>query len=70
MRSNVVNLVILIATVVVTTGAIFMLLTQSERKLQAKKLFLYKYPCIVLKVDNRGCETELEMRTRVAVAPR
>jgi hypothetical protein len=70
MRSNVVNLVILIATVVFTTGAIFMLLTQSERKLQARRLSVYKHPVIVLKVDDSGCRTEIEMRTRVAAALR
>ncbi len=70
MRLRAVNLIIVFATVFITTGALSMLLTQSERKLQARRLSLYKHPVIVLKVDNQGCQTEIEMRTRVAVAAR
>jgi hypothetical protein len=40
----------------------------NERKLQTRRVSQYKYPCIVLKVDNSGVQAEIEMRPHVAVA--
>ena len=46
-------------------------LTAAERtrQLRNERLVYYQHPCVVIKVDNRGCEAELEMRTEVAVSP-
>ena len=43
-----------------------MLLTLNNRQVTSR-VASYSYPCIVLKVDNYGCQAEIEMRTRVVV---
>ena len=30
----------------------------------------YRYPCIVVDVDNQGCQTRIEMLTHVALLPK
>ena len=59
---------IMIAALFVTLVVMFVVFSANERQLQLKRVSQNKYPCIVLKVDNRGCQSEIEMRTHVAVA--
>lgn len=59
---------IVIAALMVTLVVMFVVFSAHERQLQIKRVSQSKYPCIVLKVDNSGCQTEIEMRTHVAVA--
>ena len=61
---------IVIAALFITVVALFLVFSANERQLQIKRVSQNKYPCIVLKVDNRGCQTEIEMRTHVAVTAR
>ena len=44
-----------------------MLLTLNKRQVRNRRVASYSYPCIVLKVDNYGCQAEIEMRTRPVV---
>jgi hypothetical protein len=46
---------------------IIMAVTANEKQLSTKRLASYKHPIIVLEVDNNGCQSKIEMRTRVAV---
>ncbi|MCG6944000.1 MAG: hypothetical protein LJE87_01515 [Deltaproteobacteria bacterium] len=59
---------IVIAALFATVVAVFVVFSANERQLQIKRVSQNKYPCIVLKVDNKGCQTEIKMRTHVAVA--
>lgn len=59
---------IVIAALFVMLVVMFVAFSANERQLQIKRVTQNKYPCIVLKVDNSGCQTEIEMRTHVAVA--
>ena len=59
---------IVIAVLLITVVVLFVVFSTNERQLQSKRVSQNKYPCIVLKVDNSGCQTEIEMRTHVAVA--
>ena len=59
---------IVIAALFITVVVLFVVFSTNERQLQSKRVSQNKYPCIVLKVDNSGCQTEIEMRTHVAVA--
>ena len=68
MRIKVIKPCIMIAALFVTVIVMFVVFCANERQLQTKRVSLYKYPCIVLKVDNSGCQTEIEMRPHVAVA--
>jgi len=68
MRIKVIKAWIVIAALFATVVVVFMVFSANERQLQIKRVSQYKYPCIVLKVDNSGCQTEIEMRTHVAVA--
>ena len=70
MKSKLSMLATIIAVLSIIAGAIFSAHTMSDKQLQNKRLVYYKHPCIVLKVDNLGCQAEIEMRTRVAVVPR
>ena len=67
MRIKVIEAWIVIAALFVTVVVIFVVFSANERQLQKKRVSHIKYPCIVLKVDNSGCQTEIEMRTHVAV---
>ena len=67
MRVKVIKAWMVIAALFVTVVVLFVLFSTNERQLQIKRVSQNKYPCIVLKVDNRGCQTEIEMRTHVAV---
>jgi hypothetical protein len=58
------NLCILVSTIVVLASIILM--ATSGTQIQSRKPLSYKHPCIVLKVDNQGCQTEIEMRSRPA----
>lgn len=68
MRIKVIKVWIAIAALFATVVVMFVVFSANERQLQIKRVSRYKYPCIVLKVDNSGCQTEIEMRTHVAVA--
>ena len=68
MKIRVTKAWIAIAALFVTLVVMFVVLNANERQLQIKRVSQSKYPCIVLKVDNSGCQTEIEMRTHVAVA--
>ena len=68
MKIRVIKAWIVIAALLVSLVVIFVAFSANERQLQIKRVSQNKYPCIVLKVDNRGCQTEIEMRTHVAVA--
>ena len=68
MKIKVIKPWIVIAALFVTVVAMFVVFSASERQLQIKRVSQNKYPCIVLKVDNNGCQAEIEMRTHVTVA--
>ncbi|MEE9121163.1 MAG: hypothetical protein V3U56_07730 [Syntrophobacteria bacterium] len=68
MRIKAIKAFFVIATLFVTAVVMFVVFSANERQLQTKRVSLYKYPCIVLKVDNSGVQAEIEMRTHVAVA--
>ena len=68
MRIKVMKTWIVIAALFATVVVVFSVFSANERQLQIKRVSRHKYPCIVLKVDNSGCQTEIEMRTHVAVA--
>jgi outer membrane lipopolysaccharide assembly protein LptE/RlpB len=58
------NLFVVITTLVVLASIVFTAL--SGMHIRSTKSAPYKHPCIVLKVDNQGCQTQIEMRTRLA----
>ena len=60
----------IIAVLSIIAGVIFTARAMSTKQLLNARLVYYKHPCIVLKVDNLGCQAEIEMRTRVVVVPR
>ena len=66
-RVKVVNLFIVISMLSVMAAIIIMAVTANKKQLRSKRLASYKHPCIVLEVDNAGCQSKIEMRTRVAV---
>ena len=68
MKIRVIKAWIVIAALLVSLVVIFVAFSANERQVQIKRVSQNKYPCIVLKVDNRGCQTEIEMRTHIAVA--
>jgi hypothetical protein len=68
MRIKVIKTWIVIAALFTTVVVAFVVFSASERQLHIKRVSQNKYPCIVLKVDNSGCQTEIKMRTHVAVA--
>ena len=66
-REKAVNLFIVISMLSVMAAIIIMALTANEKQLSTNRLASYKHPIIVLKVDNTGCQSKIEIRTRVAV---
>jgi hypothetical protein len=58
------NLFVVITTLVVLASIVFTAL--SGKHTRSTGSAPYKHPCIVLKVDNQGCQTAIEMRTRMA----
>ena len=58
------NLFVVITTLVVLASIVFTALSGTH--IRSTESASYKHPCIVLKVDNQGCQTEVEMRTRMA----
>jgi hypothetical protein len=58
------NLFVVIITLVVLASIVFTALSGTH--IRSTESTPYKHPCIVLKVDNQGCQTEIEMRTRMA----
>jgi hypothetical protein len=58
------NLFVVITTLVVLASIVFTALSGTH--IRSTEPAPYKHPCIVLKVDNQGCQTEIEMRTRIA----
>ena len=68
MKIRVIKAWIVIAALLVSLVVIFVAFSANERQVQIKRVSQNKYPCIVLKVDNSGCQTEIQMRPHVAVA--
>jgi hypothetical protein len=68
MKIKVIKAGIGIAALFLTVVVMFVVFSANERQLQIKRVSQKKYPCIVLKVDNRGCQAGIEMRTHVVVA--
>ncbi len=66
-RCKVVNLFIVISMLSVMAAIIIMAVTANKKQLSTRRLASYKHPCIVLEVDNGGCQSKIEMRTRLAV---
>lgn len=58
------NLFVVITTIVVLASIVFTALSGAH--IRSTGPAQYKHPCIVLRVDNQGCQTEMEMRTRMA----
>ena len=58
------------APISLIAGLVFMGSTLSTKQLVNTKIVPYKHPCIVLKVDNSGCQADIEMRTYVVKALR
>jgi hypothetical protein len=67
MKIKVIKAWIVIAALFVTVVVMFVLFSAHERQLQIRRVSKNEYPCIVLKVDNSGCQTQIEMRPHVAV---
>ena len=58
------NLFVVITTLVVLASIVLTALSGAH--IRSTGPARYKHPCIILKVDNQGCQTEMEMRTRMA----
>jgi hypothetical protein len=67
MKIKVIKAWIVIAALFVTVVVMFVVFSAHERQLQIRRVSQNEYPCIVLKVDNSGCQTQIEMRPHVAV---
>ena len=57
------NLFVVITTLVVLASIVLTALSGAH--IRSTGPARYKHPCIVLKVDNQGCQTEMEIRTRM-----
>ena len=67
MRVRLVNVFIVISMLSVTAVAIITAVAVNGKQLYSRKPASYKHPCIVFEVDNQGCQSKIEMRTRIAV---
>ena len=74
MQSKFRKLVTLVIVLSFMAGAIFAvrtLVTMTRvRQLRNVRLVYHETPYVVLKVDDRGCQTEVKMRPRVVVVSR
>ena len=70
MKTRARSVAVVISILCLMAGIIFTVRTLYDIELRNRKLVFYRHPVVVLKVDNRGCQSEIEMRTHVAVAPR
>ena len=70
MKTIVLSFTLVTAVLSLMAGLVFTVCTMTTKQIQNKRLVHYKHPCIVLNVDNRGCQAEIEMRTRVVLVPR
>jgi len=70
MKRRTVSVAAVISVLSLMTGIIFTVLTLCDIERQNRRLVYYSHPVIVLKVDNRGCQAEIEMRTRAVVERR
>jgi hypothetical protein len=70
MKIKLLGIFLVITMLFATAAGLCTVVIKSERQQNNRRLTSYKHPCIVLKVDNSGCQSEIEMRTRVAVAAR
>jgi hypothetical protein len=68
--SRIPKLAAIIVVLFCIAGVILTACTMSTKQLLNRRLVYYKHPCIVLKVDNRGCQAEIEMREHVVAVPR
>ena len=69
-KKKALSFALVISLLCVIGGVVFVTRAMSTTQPIDKRIFHYKHPCIVLKVDNRGCQAEIEMRTRVVMVPR
>jgi hypothetical protein len=67
MKIKLIKAWIVIAALFVTVVVMFVVFSAHERQLQIRRVSQNEYPCIVMKVDNSGCQTQIEMRPHVAV---
>jgi len=70
MKRRALNVAVVISLLSLLAGMIFTVRSLYDIELQKRKLVYHKHPVIVLKVDNRGCQAEIEMRTRGVVERR
>ena len=66
-RAKLVNVVILISVLFVAAAIVIAAVSANKKQLRTRRLASYKHPCIVLEVDNYGCQSKIEMRTRPAM---
>ena len=66
-RAKLISVFIFITVLLVAATIMIMAVNANERQLRARTLASYKHPCIVLEVDNNGCQSKIEMRTRPAM---
>ena len=69
MKTRALSVAAVISILSLIGGVVFVARAMNTSQPIDRKLFHYKHPCIVLKVDNRGCQAEIEMRTRVVMVP-
>ena len=65
-RVRLLNVFIVITMLSVTAVVVITALAVNGKKFYTKKQASYEHPCIVFKVDNQGCQSKIEMRTRIA----
>ena len=62
MKSIALSFAILVSVVSLFTASIVMARTMSSKQTQIRRVDHYEHPCIVLQVDNYGCQAEVEIR--------
>lgn len=65
-RVKLVYVFILLTVLFVAAAIMIMAVSANKKQLRTRRLASYKHPCIVLEVDNNGCQSKIEMRTRLA----
>ena len=65
-RVKLVYVLILLTVLFVAAAIMIMAVSANKKQLRTRTLASYKHPCIVLEVDNNGCQSKIEMRTRLA----
>jgi hypothetical protein len=70
MKRRALNIAVVISLLSLVAGMVFTFRSLYDTELRKRKLVYHKHPVIVVKVDNRGCQAEIEMRTRAVVERR